>query len=231
MTIGNDYAFGHDAAEFFTELARSQGKQVSASLFAPFGTSDYAPYVQQIKAAAPDGLFVAMAGRDSIAFLSQAIQFGMLDKQIVAGVTYNQDPAISAVGPAVKGIWGNIDYSSTIDTPQNKAFVSAWAAMYGGDVPTDFEGQTYIAAHTLLQAIAKAGDPAPADVAKALSGGIFDTVLGEATMRAEDHQLLLPIYFGQVEIIDGKPRNVARLNLSAEQAAPALNPACKMSAN
>ena len=45
-------------------------------------------------------------------------------------------------------------------------------------------------------------------VACDLSGHEFDTILGKVTIRAEDHQLLKPNYFGVVEDVGGTLRPV-----------------------
>jgi branched-chain amino acid transport system substrate-binding protein len=227
-TIANDYAFGHDATEGFNKIAASIGKSVTNNFFPAFGTSDYAPYIQQIKQAAPEGLFVMLAGRDAINFITQAKQFGLLGAVVMGGLTYNQDATLAAVGRDAVGLWGNIEYSSVIDTPESHAFVAAWKQQYGED-PTDQEGQGYTGISTLLQAIVKADSDDPSTVAKTLSGGAFETVLGKATMRAGDHQLMLPIYFGQVQDVNGKARNVPSLLLSPDKVTPPVDSMCRMS--
>lgn len=228
MSLGADNAWGRDAGKSFREMATANGKEVVADVYSALGTSDYAPFIQQMKAAAPDGIFVALSGRDAINFVNQAKQFGLLDNVVVAGISLNLDSVIKAVGPAIKGVWGNMNYSATIDTPQNKEFVAAWRKMYNGDEPTDLEGENYVGMQVILQAIEQAKSSKPADVAKVLSGGTFDTVFGKATIRAEDHQMVLPNYFGQVAEKDGKLRNVVSLTMSPSEATPPVDPACKM---
>jgi branched-chain amino acid transport system substrate-binding protein len=227
-TIASDYAFGHDATEGFNKVAASVGKRVAKNFFPAFGTNNYAPYIQQIREAAPDGLFVMLAGRDAINFITQAKQFGLLGTLVMGGLTYNQDATLAAVGKDAIGLWGNIEYSPLIDTSESRAFVAAWKKKYGDD-PIDQEGQGYIGVSTLLQAIEKAASDDPASVAKALSGGTFETLLGKATMRAGDHQLMAPITFGEVEEVNGKARNVPSLVLPPEEVTPPVDPACKMS--
>jgi branched-chain amino acid transport system substrate-binding protein len=227
ITIADDFAYGRDATDGFVKVAKDAGKQIVNSLFPQVGVADYAPYIQQIKDADPEGVFVVLSGRDAINFIVQAKQFGLLNKVVMAGMTYTQDAALSAVGLDAVGLWGTVDYSASIDTEQNKAFVSAWKQAYGVE-PTDVNGQDYIGITILLQAIRRAGTDDPALVAKALSGGSFDTLLGKAIMRAADHQMLLPAYMAVVKAVDGKPHNEPMMTLSADKAAPTVDPACKM---
>jgi branched-chain amino acid transport system substrate-binding protein len=228
MTIANDYAFGHDATEGFNKAAAASGRKVVKNLFPQFGSNDYAPFIQEIKSAAPDAVFAILAGRDAINFVTQAKQFGLLGTMLIGGLTYNQDATLAAVGLDAAGIWGNIAYSTTIDTPENKAFVAAWSQAYASE-PTDQQGEGYNGISTLLQAIANAGSDDPAAVAKALSGGTFDTLFGKAVMRAEDHQLMVPVYFGESQKVGDKVRNVVTMTLPPDKAMPPVDPACKMS--
>ena len=226
--IGADVVWGREVSENFEEAAAADGRQVSAPLFSPLGTTDFAPFIQQIKSGQPEGVFVTLSGRDSINFLSQAAQFGLLDKVVMAGVSINLESNLKAVGAAMKGVWGNINYSASIDTPQNRQFVADWAKMYNGDTPTDLEGENYVGMQVILEAVEKAHSVKPADVARALSGGTFDTVFGNVLIRAEDHQMVLPNYFGVVEETNGTLHNIVKLTVAADKATPPADPACKM---
>jgi branched-chain amino acid transport system substrate-binding protein len=228
VTIGADYAFGHEVTEGFVQAAKPAGKEVAASVFPPLGTSDYGPYIQQLKNAGPEGVFAILAGQDAINFVRQAKQFGLFDAvSVVGGLTVNADATLGAVGKDAIGIWGNIEYSPAIDTPESKAFVEGWRKMFGED-PVDQSAEGYVGISVLLQAIKKADSDDPEAVAKALHGGAFTTLFGNAVMRAEDHQLMIPTYFGQVRDVNGKLENVPTLTVPAEVTLPKPDPACKM---
>lgn len=226
--VALDAAWGREIGGKFKEAAIAGGKQVTGENYTAFGTNDFAPFIQRIKAQKPDGVFAALSGRDAVTFLTQAKQFGLLDTVTLGGVSINLDGNLKAVGAAAKGIWGNINYSASIDTPDNKRFVAAWKKFYNGDEPTDLEGEHYVAYQALFQAVERAKSIKPVDIAKALSGGTFETVFGKATIRAADNQMILPNYFGQVADQGGKMRNIVSLTVPAEQATPALDGSCKM---
>jgi branched-chain amino acid transport system substrate-binding protein len=229
VTIGLDYTFGHDATEGFVAAAKELGKDVSATLFAPIGTNDFAPYIQQIKAAKPEGLFVIESGRDAINFVQQAKEFGLLGSVPMGGITYNSDSTQVVLGKDLIGTYGNIEWSPSIDTAKSKSFVEGWKKMYGGKIPSDQSGQGYHAMSVLLQAIEKAQSDNPAQVAKALHGGSFDTLFGAAVMRAADHQLLIPVLIGQVKDNGaGGTELVPELTVTADKSLPTPDPACKI---
>jgi len=224
--IGMDGAWGRDSVASFK--AAAQGKEVISEAYSPLGTNDYAPYIQKIAESGAQGLWVALAGRDAINFATQAKQFGLFDKVFVAGTSFVTDSTVKAMGDISKGIWGIVNYSSTLDTPANKSFVAAWQKKYPGTDPTNFEGETYIGMRILFEAVKKSGSVKPADVAKAMSGATFDTLYGPAVMRKEDNQLVLPNYFGQIQDVAGKLKPVATMTVPAAQATPAPDGSCKL---
>ena len=223
-----DIAWGRDSGASFIKSAQANKRNIVSENYSPFGTNDFAPYIQKIKDSGAEGLWVALAGRDAINFATQAKQFGLFDAVFTAGVSFVTDNTVKTLGEASKGIWGIINYSSTLDTPENKKFVADWAKKYPGTEPTNFEGETYIGMQVLLLAVQKAGSTKPADVAKAMAGTTFDTILGKQLMRKEDHQIVGPNFFGYVGEQGGKLKPIVTMSVPAETATPAPDPACKL---
>jgi branched-chain amino acid transport system substrate-binding protein len=226
--LAADVAWGRDSGRSFSEAAKANQRQVVAEIYSPFGSNDYAPFIQQIKTSGAEGLWIALAGRDALNFATQAKQYGLLDNVLVAGVSFVTDSNVRALGDISKGIWGIINYSSTLDSPENKAFVAAWKARYNGDEPANFEGETYLGMQAIFQAVERAGSVEPLAVAKAMSGGTFDTILGKLQVRPEDHQIVAPNYFGYIGEQGGKLRPIITMAIPAEVATPAPTGTCKM---
>ncbi len=226
--LAADIAWGQDAAASFKSAAQETGKEIISEQFSPFGTNDFAPYIQQIRDSGAEALWIALAGRDAINFATQAGQFGLFKDVATGGVSFVTDNTVKTLGDISKGINGIINYSSTLDTPQNKAFVEAWKAYYNGDEPTNFEGETYMGMQIILEAAKRANSAKPIDIAKQMHGGTFDTVLGELTIRPEDHQIIAPNYFGYVGEMDGKLKPIITMTVSAEEATPPPSADCKM---
>lgn len=195
--VGADYVWGRDSAEHFERSAKAKGKEVALSVFPPLGTKDFAPYISQINSDPTiDGVWVALVGRDLIAFAKQAKEFGLTDKRIL-GHAYIMNFVVDATDDATEGVWGNSGYGADIDTPENKEFVKAWMAKYNR-VPTDNEGQAYNGVQAIFEGVKLANSVAPAEITEALRGATFSSIYGEVTMRAEDNQLLLPNYISRV---------------------------------
>ena len=223
-----DYGWGHDSADAFTAGATVAGKTIKIRLFAPLGTKDYAPYIQQIKDAGVQGLWVAEAGRDAVNFGVQAKQFKLFDTVFAVSQSFAVPSTIKGMGDLADGVWGIINYTSTLNTPGNKAFVAEWVKVYGKE-PGNFEAETYVAMKALFAAVAKAHSVEPGAVAKALSDISFNVPFyGDVTMRTADHQLMLPNYIGRVARVDGELKPVVEVTVDAAHAMPPPSPACKM---
>lgn len=226
--VAADIAWGRGSGKLFGEAVKAAGGTLVGEYYTPANINDFAPYIEQVKKSGAEGVWVVLAGRDAINFAQQSKQFGLTDAITVAGVSFTTDGTVKTLGDSAKGVYGIINYSSTLDTPENKAFVKAWVAKYKVP-PTNFEGETYLGMQVIFQSVAAAKSVRPADVAKAMAGRTFDTIMGKLTIRKEDHQLLKPNYFGVVEAVDGQLRPVIKTTVSAQDVAPAVT--CKMATN
>lgn len=224
--LAADYVWGRDSGESFKKAVEANGKKVPLSLYVPLGTKDFSPYIAQLKSSGVEAIWVAETGRDAIAFVKQAEEFGLIPKTKLIGHALIQNFMINATGKALEGTPGNTAYTATIDNPRNKAFVTAWKAKFNR-VPTDNEGQAYNGMQVMFDGVKKAGSVKPADVAKALRGAQLDTLYGSVTMRAADNQLLLPNYVARAKTVDGAIVPVIE-HVFPPSIVPAPSPACKM---
>lgn len=223
--LAADYVWGRDSAKSFETAVAAQGKKVGTKLFVPLGTKDYAPYIQQLKNANADAVWVADVS-GAIAFTKQAADFGLIPQTPLIGHALLSNFIVNATGNALSNVPGNVGYTPDIDTPQSKAFAAAFKAKHNR-LPSDTEGQAYNGAMVLLQGVKLAGSTKPLDVTKALRGAEVETLYGKATVRAADNQLLIPNYIARVKVADGVLRPVIEQNYPASLVPPA-SPLCKM---
>jgi branched-chain amino acid transport system substrate-binding protein len=224
--IANDYVWGRDSAESFTKAADKLGKKVELSIFPPVGTKDFAPYIAQLKSSGAQAVWVALVGRDLIAFAKQAAEFGLTSSTRIIGHSYIMSFVIKATDNATEGVWGVMNYSPDIDTPRNKAFVAAWRKKFSRE-PSENEVAGYNGVQLILQGVQKADSVKPIDISKALAGQTVDTVWGTAKVRAEDHQLVKANYMGRVKRVNGQLRAVIENSFDPAIATPAPSAVCK----
>lgn len=223
--LAADYVWGQDSAKSFEAAVTAQGKKVAVKLFAPLGTKDYAPYIQQLKAANVDAIWVADVS-GGVAFVKQAADFNLIPKTSIIGHALVSNFVINATGKAMTNVPGNVGFTPDIDTPQTKAFVNAFMAKYNR-LPSDTEGQAYNGAIVLFQGVTLAKSVQPEAVTKALRGAQVDSLYGKVTVRAADNQMVIPNYVARVKMADGVLRPVIERTFPAS-ITPAASPLCKM---
>ncbi|MDP4299186.1 ABC transporter substrate-binding protein [Leptothrix discophora] len=225
-SLAADYVWGRDSAESFAKAVKAQGKDVKLQLYAPLGTKDFSPFIAQLKEAKVDAIWVAETGRDAIAFVKQAQEFGLIPQTRLVGHSLILNFMINATDKSLEGTPGTTGYTPDIDNARNKAFVAAWKARFNR-LPTDNEGQAYNGAQVMFEGVRLAKSAKPADVSKALSGAMIDSIYGNVQMRAADNQLMLPNFVGRAKVVDGQLRPVIEQTFAASSM-PGPSPLCKM---
>jgi branched-chain amino acid transport system substrate-binding protein len=112
-------------------------------------------HIAQLKEANVDAIWIAEVGRDAIAFVKQAQEFGLIPKTRLIGHALIQNFMVAATDKSLDGTPGTTGYTPDLDNPRNKAFVAAWKAKFNR-LPTDNEGQAYNGTQVLFQGVAKA---------------------------------------------------------------------------
>ncbi|MFD0669281.1 ABC transporter substrate-binding protein [Ramlibacter sp. MAHUQ-53] len=225
-TLAADYVWGRDSAESFAKAVKAQGKDVKLQLYAPLGTKDFSPYIAQLKDAKVEAIWVAETGRDAIAFVKQAQEFGLIPQTKLIGHSLLQNFMMDATGRSLEGTPGNVTYSPDIDNARNKAFVAAFRAKFNR-LPTDNEGLGYNGTQVIFEGVKLAKSAKPGDVTKALSGKTVETVFGPSQVRAADNQMVLANYVGRAKMVDGQLRAPVEQVFPASLT-PAASPACKL---
>lgn len=222
-----DYATGHSAAKKFKAAAEKAGKEVVLEQFAPLNTTDFGSYITKIKGSGADAVFAVEYGADGVAFVQQADQFN-LDSQLktVLGFNMVSEPLFETLGDTIEGYYNNVGYDIAADNELNKEFVEAYTADHGS-APYYVPADNYLAAETLFAAIEEAGSSDPAEVADAVHGLSFDSIVGQVTVRAEDNQVLRDSYLGEVVKADGALAFDVLSSTTPDITTPEPDPACK----
>lgn len=151
IAFGADYPGGYEHVRSFEREFKADGGSVAATLWAPMGTSDFAPYLTSIKNA--DVLYGFFFGGDAIRLLKQYQEYGLKNKIPVVGSNLADDTILPALGDAGVGVITAELYSPTLDTPANKAFLAAYEAAFKR-VPSQYAELGYTGARIVATAIA-----------------------------------------------------------------------------
>ncbi|HWU23740.1 MAG TPA: ABC transporter substrate-binding protein [Nocardioides sp.] len=226
-SIAADYSFGQASTAGVSGALAADGSRLNVKLYSPLGTTDFGSYLSQLSG--KGGLVVSLAGSDAVNFLKQALQFGVLQKydRVLVNTGLSSATLAALNDPRLVGALGTNSWMPTADTPETAAFVKAYRAKTGS-APTENVGNGYLGMQTIFAGIEKAGSIVPADVSRALEGLTYDSIQGEVTMRAADHQIEAPTYVGTVERSGDGLALVAKAAIPASENNPSANPDCQL---
>ena len=134
-TLVADYAPGLDAEKAFKAAFEAAGGQVIDSVRTPLRNPEFAPYVQRIKDARPDAVFIFVpSGEQSIAFMKAFEERGLKEAgvRVIATGDLTDDDVLQAMGEPVVGVITSHHYSANHDSAENKAFIAAYREVAGG---------------------------------------------------------------------------------------------------
>lgn len=200
---GDDYEYGHsiaDAAWRNLKALKPDVEMIGKSWWKT-GEPDLAPYITSIMSAKPDAVIFCTGGPSMTNVLKAIKATGMAEKFPIYIHTGTDHAVLKPLGDqAPEGVMGTMDYHFYYpETPQHKAFVDKFTAAYGG--PPGFPAfHGYITAHFIAKAYKKAGKVDTEAFIDAMEGLKIDSPVGELEMRACDHQVVLPMYFGVTKI-------------------------------
>jgi len=186
--LGSDYIWPQRSAVAIKAAFEANGGRVLGAEFFPFGTQDFGPAFEKIKAAKPDMMWSMLAGADGVTVLKQYRSFDMQPKLVGQG----WDEVYSFAHPdLVEGAISNQAYFMTLDNQKNKEFVAAYRQKFGADKPINAIGDAaYDAVWLYSLAVAKADSTDPEKVIPALSQVEFDAPQGHVNISAENNHML-----------------------------------------
>jgi branched-chain amino acid transport system substrate-binding protein len=196
---GDDYEYGHAIAEAVWKNLQKQNPKVQkiGESWWKLGEADFTPYITQIMAAKPDFIIVATGGSGMVNFQKAAKATGLVQKIPFYQHTANELGTLLPQGKdAPEGVWGTSNYFFYYpETPANKAFADDFKKAYNR-YPKASAFVGYMTAQFIAEGYKKAGKVDTEAFIKALEGMSLDSPLGPLAIRACDHQLELPTYWG-----------------------------------
>ena len=227
--IGQDYVFGQAvAAAAESQLAEKRPDiEIVGNELHPLGkVKDFTPYIQKIISSGADAVITGNWGADMQLLMKAAAESG----SDVPYLTFygGSKGAVSSLGEAGIGLLYQVSEVTTNLEASDEQY--ALIEEYIERFP-DYDyyyHRAWNAMDMFVAAAEAAGSADPIPVAKALEGLTIEHAYGSATMRAEDHQLLLPNYLGRAVATDDGPVIEVVKAYGPDVAVPAPDPACKL---
>ncbi len=214
VLLGTDYVYPRTTNKILRYFLHS--KKVSdddiKEEYTPFGHSDYQTIVADIKKFAQGKRTTVIStinGDSNVPFYKELANQGLKAQDVpVVAFSVGEEELRGIDTKPLVGHLAAWNYFMSIDTPQNKAFISEWQdyvkahGLAGGDkrVTNDPMEATYIGLHMWAQAVAQAGTTNVDAVRQALGYQTFMSPSGfPITLDAKNHPLHKPVFIGEVQ--------------------------------
>lgn len=203
---GDDYEYGHAIADGVWEnlkMLRPDVELLGQSWW-KVGEPDFTPYITAILSANPDAVIVATGGRDCVPFLKAAKATGFNERVPFYMHTATELSTLKPLGlDAPEGVIGTSNYFFYYpETAANIAFVKEFQKVYGR-YPAVGAVYGVLAAKFIVGAYKKAGKIDTEKFIDQVEGMWVDSPVGKVTMRAYDHQAMLPMFMGVTKKVAG----------------------------
>ncbi len=207
-----DYGPGYDAEAAFKKSFTAQGGQIVGEVRMPLTNPDYGPFVQRIKDSKPDAVFVFVpAGESAVGFMKAYAERGLAAAgiKLIATGDMTDDGVIDALGANALGVITTHHYSAAHVSPENKAFIAAYAAIDPGHRPNFMAVGGYDAMAMIYSVVRQLNGNLDADKAMALIKGMkIASPRGPIEIETDTRDVTQNVYVREVRRVDGKLYNV-----------------------
>ncbi len=208
-----DYNWGWTQEESLKNTTEAMGWKTIKATKTPVGAGDFSQYITPVLNSGADVLILNHYGKDMINSLTQAVQFGLRDKQVDGKDFQIVVPLFSRLmaqgaGNNIQGILGSTNWNWALQDAGSKAFVKSFGQEYGFP-PSQAAHTCYVQTLLYANAVEMAGTFYPPEVIKRLEGFKFDGMgNGPTEYRAEDHQC-----FKDVLVVRGNTKPKTQFDL------------------
>jgi branched-chain amino acid transport system substrate-binding protein len=213
FTLVSDYGPGIDAEGAFFKAFKEAGGEISGSLRTPLQNPDFAPFIQRVKDARPEALFVFLPpGNQTIAFIKAYEERGLkqVGIRVIATGDLTDDGVLPAMGDGTIGLTTSFHYSVAHESPENKAFLRSYVETNGTKLRPNFMA---CAGYDGMAAIAEAlkktqGSVDAEELLAALKGMKLMSPRGPIMIDPETRDIVQTVYIRQVRKVNGGLYNV-----------------------
>lgn len=201
--INQDYSHGQFISDRMKTLneEKDMGLEIVGDVLHPIAqVRDFAPYVSRIQQAGADTVVTGNWGND-LSLLIRAIDSAGVDVDIYTYYGGGLGTPAS-VGPRGEDkVYQITEWHADVNVDEGHTEYEKWFQEFKERYPEIdwYYHRIYNQMQMLKMAIEKAGTTESDAVAKAFEGMTFQSQTGEITMRAQDHQILQPMYMSVMD--------------------------------
>ncbi|HYZ34166.1 MAG TPA: ABC transporter substrate-binding protein [Crenalkalicoccus sp.] len=209
-TLVADYAPGLDAERAFKERFTAAGGQVPLELRVPLRNPDYAPFLQRVRDAKPDALFVFIPSGEGAAMMKQFAERGLKDAgiRLIGTGDMTDDDILNGMGDPALGTVTSHHYSAAHDSPENRAFRDAYRGIAAEARPNFMAVGGFDGMHLLAEGLRRSDGAEGEALRDAMQGLSWVSPRGKMTVDAKTRDVVQDVYIRRVERRDGQLWNI-----------------------
>lgn len=209
-----DYGPGHDAEATFTKSFKDLGGTVVNTIRVPVRNPEFSGYMQRIKDAQADAVFVFMPlGELALQFLKAYADSGLKNSKLklLGTADITDESTLDAAGDTALNVITAGAYSAAHDSPLNKQFVAEHEKMFGKTPRVSlvhaavWDGMQMIYAGLEAQRGSKFD---PDKFMATIKGRQFESPRGPITVDKTNGDIIQNIYIRRTERRDGQLQNI-----------------------
>jgi len=211
FTLVTDYAPGLESEKAFVKRFGAAGGAIVDSIRSPLQNPDFAPFLQRVKDAKPDALFVFVPSGQGTAVLKQFAERGLKEAGIgvIGPGDVLDDDILEAIGPVALGMITSHHYSAAHDSPENKAYVDAFMKANNGMRPNFMSVGGYDGMHLIYEALKKTNGATDGEkLVETMKGMAWVSPRGPMSIDPATRDVVQNVYIRKCEMVDGKLYNV-----------------------
>lgn len=211
VTLVTDYGPGHDIEKGFTDQFKKEGGEIVEAVRVPLQNPDFAPFLQRVRDAKPDAVFVFVPSGVGSLFMKQFTDRGLKEAgiKLIATGDVTDDDLLNGIGDPALGVVTGHFYSANHDSPENKAFVAEVRKANNNMRPNFMSVGGYDAMHLAYAALEKTGgDTDGTKLIEAMKGMEWMSPRGPIMIDPATRDIVQDIYIREVKPVDGELYNV-----------------------
>ncbi|HYF06629.1 MAG TPA: ABC transporter substrate-binding protein [Acetobacteraceae bacterium] len=210
-TLVTDYAPGLDAERAFKEGFTAAGGRIPLELRTPLRNPYYAPFLQRVRDAQPEALFIFVPSGEGAPLMRQFAERGLRDAgiRLIGTGDVVDDDILNDMGDAALGAITSHHYSAAHDSPENRAFIEAYRQGAPNARPNFMAVGGYDGMHLIAEMLRRTnGSDDGERLVNAAKGLSWTSPRGPVTIDATTRDIVQDIYIRRTERRDGQIWNI-----------------------
>jgi len=206
VTLVADFGPGLDAEKTFVKRFTEGGGTIVESIRSPLQNPDFAPFLQRVKDAKPDALFVFVPSGQGTAVMKQFAERGLGESgiKLIGTGDVVDDDILDAMGDPTLGVITSFHYSAAHPSAENKAYVEAFMKANNGMRPNFMSVGGYDGMHLIYEAEKKTGGSSDGEkIVAAMKGMSWVSPRGPMSIDPTTRDVVQDVYIRKVEKKDG----------------------------